>query len=609
VKKLLSLGFLLTAVFAISLVGFAYNSDTFVLATTVGWDSFDPAWAYDTASGQALFHIYDQLVAYGDITTEIVPSLALEVPSLENGLLTVNEDGSGILRFNIREGVKFHNGADLDVDDVVYSLRRAILADPTAGPNWMLLYGLLGVYEINELIDSVGVDAAFDAVAAAIYADNGQVVLETVAYVPYLLQILAGPWCAILDEDSAIAAGAWNGEKAGWDAWHDLAKEDMAYYTTENGTGPFTLAGAPDSDLGYSLARFDGFWGDAPKLARVEVIYDDEWTNRRLMLEQGDADAAYIPTQYRDQVLGTPDIRTVYNLPSLNNGGLLLNMNIPTEGNDRLGSGQLDGAGIPPDFFQDEHVRKAFSMLFDYDRYRTEVLLGESVVPATAVPSALPYSFQERQVFYDPEAALAELKLAWDGEVWEKGFFLRLDYNTGNDNRKVACEMFKDELQKLDVRFNVEVRGIPWPQYLDDNRARRMTMFYIGWAPDYPDIDNYVFPYYHSQGAYGGRGSFGVLEMSDQMDSLIAQGGITLDPAAREAIYAEIQQLALDNSLAIMTDEATGRVWMRRWVADYVYNPTTSGGWNWRIAYKTADGSDGALYSGMSEVRHEIAEW
>ena len=608
-KKIFLLSFVVAAVTVTGLMGFAYDPDTFVYVTVAGWDSFDPAWAYDTASGQALFHIYDTLVSYDVATTEVVPSLATEVPTVENGLLTLHEDGSAVIRFNIRQGVKFHNGADLDVDDVVYSLRRTLFADPTAGPNWMLLYGLLGVYEINELIDSVGADGAYDAVVGAIYEENGQVVLESGAYVPYLLQILAGSWCSIYDKDTTIEAGAWNGEKEGWEAWHDLPKEQMALYKVANGTGPFMLAGEPDSDLGFSLDRFDGYWGELPKLKRVEVIYDNEWTNRRLMLENGDADAVYIPVQYRDQVLGTPDIRTVSNLPSLANGGMLLNMDIPTEGNDRIGSGKLDGKGIPPDFFQDVHVRRAFAMSFDYDRYVEEVLMGESIVPASSIPSALPYSFQKRQIFFDPEAAIEELKLAWDGQLWENGFFMRLDYNVGNDNRKVACEMLRDAFFLLGPRFNIEVRGIPWPQYLDDNRARRMTMFYIGWLPDYPDADNYVFPYYHSQGTFGGRGSFGVLPVSEEIDTRIEQAGTSLDPAVREALYAEIQQLAIDNALNIMADEGTTRVWMRRWVKDYVYNPTLSGGWNWKVTYKTADGSDGTLHSLMAGVRHEIAEW
>ena len=31
-----------------------------------------------------------------------------------------------------------------------------------------------------------------------------------------------------------------------------------------------------------------------------------------------------------------------------------------------IGSGQLDGNGVPPDFFSDLHIRKAFAYSFDF---------------------------------------------------------------------------------------------------------------------------------------------------------------------------------------------------------------------------------------------------
>ena len=41
----------------------------------------------------------------------------------------------------------------------------------------------------------------------------------------------------------------------------------------------------------------------------------------------------------------------------------------PSGGNPYIGSGELDGNGIPADFFSDVHVRKAFNYCFDYDAY------------------------------------------------------------------------------------------------------------------------------------------------------------------------------------------------------------------------------------------------
>ena len=592
------------ALAGLSLMGVAYDPDTFVNATISGYVTLDPSEAYDTASGAILDHVYSRLVEYADASTAIVPGLAEEVPTLENGLLVLNEDGGATYRFKIRQGVKFQDGADLTPSDVVYSFHRNMLADPYYGPQWMPWFALFGAGGAPDYDDPV----AF--LAEHIYidpADADVVVIAATVYAPYTLSIIAGAWCSILDEDYVKGLGGWDGG-TDYEAWYQLPEEDAALYDDANGSGAWKLVGK-DPELGFSLERFDGYFGDVPVLKRVEVIYDNEWTNRRLMLENGDADTAYIPVQYLNQVTGTVGFRTVYNLPSLANGALMVNMDIVTQGNDRLGSGRLDGAGITADFFTDIHVRKAFAYLFDYDRYVAEVLMGEAIAPPSSIPTALPYSWQERTYFTDLEKALDELKLAWDGEVWAKGFYFRLDYNEGNDNRKVACEMFRDACMDIDPRFNIEVRGIPWPQYLDDNRAHRLTMFYIGWLPDYPDASNYAHPYYHSGGYFGGRGSFSVLDLSDNLDALIDEAALEPDEAKRADLYDEIQQIALDNALNIMSNEGTARVWMRRWVANYIYSVVQSGGWNYSVVYKTADGSDGDLHPAMVDIRHELDQW
>ncbi|MFC2099889.1 ABC transporter substrate-binding protein [Candidatus Bipolaricaulota bacterium] len=593
------------ALAGLGLMGVAYDADTFVNATISGYVTLDPAEAYDTASGAILSHVYSRLVEYAVESTDIVPGLSTVVPTVANGNLVVHEDGTATYRFPIRTGVKFQDGADLTPSDVVYSLMRHMLVDPIGGPQWMPWFALFGAGGAGDYDDP----ATFLAEHIFIDpADANVVVIEATVFAPYTLQIMAGAWCSIVDEGYVQSIGGWDGDLATWANWYQLPQEELALYDESNGTGAWTLVGK-DPELGFSLDRFDGYFGDLPILKRVEVIYDNEWTNRRLMLENGDADVAFIPVQYLNQVTGTPGFRTVYNLPSLANGALMVNMDIVTQGNDRLGSGALDGAGITADFFTDIHIRRAFAYLFDYDRYVAEVLMGEAIAPPSSIPTALPYSWQERTYFTDLEKALEELKLAWDGEVWAKGFFFRLDYNEGNDNRKVACEMFRDAMMDIDPRFNIEVRGIPWPQYLEDNAAHRLTMFYIGWLPDYPDASNYAHPYYHSGGYFGSRGSFSVLDISDNLDALIDEAALEADEAKRADLYDEVQQIALDNALNVMSNEGTARFWMRRYVANFVYNVCLSGGWNYSVVYKTADGSDGELHPAMADIRHEVAQW
>ena len=603
-KKAFLVMLVVGALAGLSLMGAAYDPETLVYATTIGHVTLDPAEAYDSASLDVIAFTYSRLVEYSVDSGAVVPGISTAVPTVDNGYLIVNEDGGVTYRFPIRQGVKFHNGADLTASDVVYSLRRNMLSDPIGGPQWMTWFSLFGYGEAAELDDAGAF--LFDH----IYVDPNDanvVVIDATVVAPYALQVLAGTWGSILDEDYMVAAGAWDGDVTTWRNWYQLPQEELVLYDSAMGSGPWVLAGA-DPDLGYSLDRFDGYFGEKPALKRVEVIYDNEWTNRRLMLENGDADIAYIPVQYLSQVEGTVGFRTIYNMPTINNNAFMFNMNVVTQGNDRLGSGRLDGAGIPADFFTDVHIRRAFGYLFDYDTYCQDVLNGEAVPAPSSIAMSLDYAWQDRVWFQDKEKALEELKLAWDGQVWEKGFYFRLDYNAGNDNRKVACEMLRDAMMDVDPRFNIEVRGIPWPQYLEDNAAHRLTMYYVGWGPDYPDASNYAHPYYHSGGYFGSRGRFDVLDISEHLDALIDEAALEVDPAKRAALYEEIQEIGTSNALNFMFEQ-TRRVWMRRWVANFCNNPAAIATFDFNVLYKTADGSDGELHPAMANVRYEMDQW
>lgn len=132
-------------------------------------------------------------------------------------------------------------------------------------------------------------------------------------------------------------------------------------------------------------------------------------------------------------------------------------------------------------------------------------------------------------------------------------------------------------------------------------------MFFIGWLWDYPDADNFVFPYLHSQGAYGGRGSFDVLgEVSDHIDELIEAGAKEPDPAKRQAIYYELQQIQYEQALCLMTHDSTSRRWMRTDIGGFAYNPTWSR-WNWDLMYRADDAT--IDYEWMSAFDYKIEEW
>jgi len=138
--------------FVVVFASFAFaevkNPDTIIYATIGGPETMDPHWAYDTSSGNVIYHTYDNLINYkGESCYDFVPMLATEVPSVENGLI---KDNGLTYIFPIRKDVKFHNGDILTPEDVVYSIKRGLIFDRSGGPMWMFHEPLLAVYSIED---------------------------------------------------------------------------------------------------------------------------------------------------------------------------------------------------------------------------------------------------------------------------------------------------------------------------------------------------------------------------------------------------------------------------------------------------------------------------
>jgi hypothetical protein len=93
--------------------------------------TLDPAQVEPGAGGEAvIFHVYDRLLTVGAGSADLMPSLAVEVPTRENGL--ISEDGL-TYTFKLREGVTFHDGSPFTADDVKFSWDRAIEMDLPEG--------------------------------------------------------------------------------------------------------------------------------------------------------------------------------------------------------------------------------------------------------------------------------------------------------------------------------------------------------------------------------------------------------------------------------------------------------------------------------------------
>jgi len=687
------------------------NPDTLVEVTIGDTDTLDPVHAYDTASGEILFHIYDNLIAYkGPSLKEFVPMLATE--------WKVSPDGK-TYTFTIRKGVKFHNGDVLTPDDVAYSFQRVLIHSHPDSPAWIYLEDLLGVYDLQELADAGKTDAEIcEMVKNAVKVDGDKVIFQLVAPSATFLSRIAQPssWGVITDKKWVIEQGGWDGSCETWRQFYQIEKENLPLHTKANGTGPFKLD-RWTAEVETVLVRNDDYWGGPAKLARVIRMVNPEFGTRKLMLEKGDADIIAVPRQFTPQMEGTPGVRTLKYLPGVFNEAVFFNYDVPVEGNPNVGSGKLDGQGIPGDFFTDIHIRKAFNYCFDWKRFIDEVYLGEAKQSRGPIPSSLPYYNPDQPVYsYDLEKAAEEFKLAWgrpvvrlaadgetdvspegandlhialsgltditywwtkdgerigdakdvllaeifnvgfnpstrgqqggflwlkykgvedaapaeandlhiklkvgapigvtywwtkDGEpvgpkqkikaiaidlsldlvesIWDTGFKFTSIYNVGNEMRRVAAEILEACAESLNPKFSVEVRGEPWPTYLDNFRKRRIPFWIIGWLADFPDPHNFVHPYMHSHGAFAYRQR---LSKIANYDELIEAAAKEINPAKRQELYYELQKRAYEDAIDIFLDDAQGRHWQRCWVDGYLYNPMWPG-LNYYLLAKKADG-------------------
>jgi peptide/nickel transport system substrate-binding protein len=257
-------------------------------------------------------------------------------------------------------------------------------------------------------------------------------------------------------------------------------------------------------------------------------------------------------------------------------------------GNPFVGSGELDGNGVPPDFFGDIHVRNAFNYCMDFDTMIMDALNGEGIQAQGPIIAGMMGYLEGQDPLYSFDLAKCEeeFKMAdvdKDGipagededDIWETGFYLQMAYNTGNDTRRLASEILKAGLETVNPKFNVSVVGMPWPVLLNTRRELKLPIYVGGWLEDFHDPHNWVHPFLHSQGAYGR-----VINMTPDeaaaFDSMIEEAASYTAVEDRRPLYEAIQLKAQEDAVVIWMYQGVGRTHWQEWIKGYYYNPAYS---------------------------------
>lgn len=595
------------------------DPSTFIQVVFGEPETLDPALGYDTASNEVIQNIYEPLVFYDGIHTDrFVPMLAES--------WAVSEDGVAYT-FKIRSGVKFHEGQDLTAEDVAYSFQRGLLLGGRSGPQWLLSEPFFGIGrdDISCLVDDcISADdrislstndpavllAACEQVKSMIVADeSASTVIMTLAqpWGPFI-PTLAQTWGSIMDREWTIANGGWDGSCETWQNYYAEPPESDPFSRMTNGTGPFKLGEwKPGEEL--TLVRNEDYWREPARLGRVVIRYEEEWGVRFALMQAGEADAVAVPGENRSQmdilvgercefdleanqykpctvVEETLPFRLYIGRPGISRADVFLNFEV-AEGSNYVGSGQLDGNGIPRDFFSDVHIRRAFAYCFDWDVYISDVFGGEAVqspvVPLADMPG---YRADFPAYTYDPAKCEEEFKLADldddgipagsdpEGDVWTTGFRLQALYNQGNTSGQIIADILANNISLVNNLFVIETVGLPWPTFLRTTRNGHAPYFISNWAEDIHDPHNWYVPY--MIGTYALRQSLPD-ELTDQFKDLIYRGLVETDPLARQALYEQLNQLFHDQAPTILLAVATSHSFEQRWVRGTVLNPIHPG--------------------------------
>lgn len=536
----------------------AKNPDRFIMATIGEPEYVDPAVDYETAGGEVLQNVYETLVFYdGESASQLIPVLATQVPTIANG--GISADGL-TYNFTLRQGVTFHDGTPMTSEDVFYSFGRLLIINDGWGPAWMV-----GQVLIDDYYTKAETEITWNDVRAAVWAkDTYNVQFNLTFAYPAFIYVLAFNACSIVSKDYVEANGG---------VVANTHNDHMDRNTC--GTGPYKMTQwVPNSHI--LMTKNDNYWREPAALKYVIIKKVQDVGTRILMLKSGDADSIYLPRNHKSDVSSLSTVRIVEGKPTFNMDFLGLNQNIknPTA----VGN-------VPADFFADKNVRMAFASVFNYTKYIESEFLGAAEQPNGVIPAGMfAYDSSIGKYNFDLEAAAAYLKAAPNpaqpGKSYaDTGFTMTLFYNAGNQPRETACQLLKAGMMQLtnlgliDGTITMDVMGLDWPAYLTKVQGKELPAFFLGWAPDYADPDNYVNPFLHSSGTYAKRCAINNATITAWIDEAAQE----LNETARIALYKNISEAVYENCYYIWTAQATNFHVERTWVTGYYFNPMYSG--------------------------------
>ncbi|WP_307728820.1 glutathione ABC transporter substrate-binding protein [Alkalicoccobacillus plakortidis] len=390
--------------------------------------SLDPHLANDVPSGNVASNIFDRLVTF-DEEMNIEKSLAKDWEQVDD--LT--------LRFELEEGVTFHDGEPFNAEAVKANIDR--VTDPDiASPRGYLFTNISEVEVIDDYTVEVKTDEPFAPLIYS-FAHNGGGMISPKS----------------IEEDYAAM---------------EEGKEPGSVINNHPVGSSYFEFESWDTGQQIKLVNNEDYWGEPAKLDSVTFKTVPEDGTRLADLETGSAHVSdpFSPSDV-ERVKGTDGLDIIES----NSMGI-----------------EYIGFNTQKAPFDDKRVRQAISMAVDNEAIIENLLNGYGV-PAIGPMSPQIIGFDDtvEPLGYDPEKAKELLAEAGypDGfktSIWTNDKRERVDLVT----------YLQQELGKIGIE--VETETMEWGSYLDRTNSGDHDMFVLGWSASTGDADYALSPLFHS---------------------------------------------------------------------------------------------------------------
>jgi ABC-type transport system substrate-binding protein len=436
-----------------------------------GPSTLDPAYIQDLQGATIAHQLFDRLIQFGPYL-DVLPSLAES--------WRMEEDGTAY-RFFLRRGVRFHDGKPMDADDVIFSLKRLIRAEPQVS----ILPHILKIRGAKLFRD--GKDHTVEGLQAI--DKNTLLIRLSEPHVPFLT-VLGSYQASIVPKDAPTG-------------------NDSRFNRHPIGTGPFEMVFWEPEQL-IKLERFSNYYGGPAYLDGIEYrIYPGAQIDRMLADFRAKKIEEVQVVGPIQQQLGEIDKYKHFRRPALNLFFYGMNCRHPE--------------------LSDVQLRKALFQSLDRKKMIHEILQDRFETADSILPPGMPG--------YSPARV-------WDDEPVPKSVLDRIASASPtieivsamtSPNTRAELDFVSRSWSKIGVRL--KVKYIPdWKEFERYIQTDDVQIYRYDWTADMPDPDSFLYPLFASDSPTNY-----MRYRNDQVDDMLLKARGITDPVKRAALYQKIE--------------------------------------------------------------------